>query len=659
MSVGSLNRWLRSRRLDVDAAILGLVIAVALFPLRFFASQVYIETIPLVLGVACILYLLAGAKSGRTETALPSLPASATRMLPSIVIAGTAALVLVAVHAGERSVLFYDLAGVLGTLLVAQVVFAPDAEFRRDLLLAQIVVFAAVVRFAALYTNPGFIGIDLWTHLPRLADGIMTERSLAAISEDKHFAAPLYHLYVVGNALLYDSSLRTALYLSLGALMPLSSIVVYATANLLVEERWAVLAALLYSIADYAIEWSLHIIPTSHGLLLFLGVLYLVTRMMRTKLRVRDFTLLSLLSMGLILTHQVSTFIMLVLLSSAIAAQVLIERGPFGPSPTDPNPFRTGDPVNLFGLVVFDVGFTLFMWSFTPYAGADQPFLALVVSYLAQTVQSSAGVLNLIGGTGGSAAAASGGPPTFVEQVAVYVDAAGFLLLLAATFVGCLYVVNRKRASQPTFTLLFASAVMLVFVLGFPLFGINNFVPQRWFAFLYAPMTVLGVVGVRHLAGSLDRRVFVAVVVVFALAYPSAMLMSSHGAIDNPVFSENRERLSYTEPELAAVSTIGEMTGSPDRDSLTERQVLFTDHPYQTVFTRTRSYPADAAVVNGSRPVTHDFVVYREYQSSGAAYFPVSEGGNGMIQHIPPERLCRPGMGTVYTNGNVLACSTE
>ena len=58
MAYRSLSQ-LRPLRLDTVAAICGLVIALGLFPLRLFASQIYLETVPLVLGTACGLYILA------------------------------------------------------------------------------------------------------------------------------------------------------------------------------------------------------------------------------------------------------------------------------------------------------------------------------------------------------------------------------------------------------------------------------------------------------------------------------------------------------------------------------------------------------------------------------------------------------------------------
>jgi len=410
----------------------------------------------------------------------------------------------------------------------------------------------------------------------------------------------------------------------------------------------------VYSVGNYVVEWGLHIIPTSLGLAFFLAVLYALVRITATEYANRDYVLLVALTLAVVLTHQVSTFIMLVLLGAAFLAQIVLQVGSFTASSLDPDVFRTREPVNLAGLVVFDVGVTIFVWSLTPYK--RQSFLATVLTWLRETLVSSAGLLNLAGGSssggGGGGGAAS---PTAMELLSQYVDVLGFLLLLCVGVVGCLYVLRRERAGQSVLTLLVAVSVMLVFVLGLPLFGIRNFIPQRWFAFLYAPLAVLGVVGIRHLVTNLRPALVVACLLVFALAFPGAMLLSSQGTIDSPVFDDQHERLSYTQSELAAADSIGEMTGSPRPDEIRPDQVLYTDHPYQTMIKRTHAYPADTATVVDGEPVEHDVVVYRDEQTDGATYF-IDEEGYGQVRDVPQSRLCRPGQATVYANGDVRMC---
>ena len=645
---------LRPLRLDTVAAIGGLLLAIVLFPLRLLASQIYINTVPIVLGTACALYLVSLYQRD-DQRAFPALPSPVSMALPSAVLVGLSALVTLAVVQGARTPLFFGLASVVGTLIVGQILFASERDLHPGLLVLQIVLFAFVFRFAALYTTPGYIGIDIWTHR-ELVEAILTERSLGAISDNKHYGSPFYHLLVTASSLLYDVPIRGALYLSVGLVMPLSVLLVYATTNLLVSARWAVLATAFYAFASHVTRWGIHLIPTSLGLVFFLAMLYALIRVMRIEYTIRDFALLLLLSVAVILTHQVSTFIMLVLLLAAFLAQVVFVIGPFGLTRLDTSVFRTKKPVNLVGLVVFNLGLTIFVWSLTPYR--QDSFLATVLSYFSQTLEESAGFLNMAGGSSSDAAEAGAeSAPTLLDQVVPYVDTLGFLFLLGTTFVGCLYVVHRRRAEQSVFTLLLASAFMLVFVLGLPMFGIRTFIPTRWFAFLFAPMAVLGAIGLRTLRRNLSPAVVASVLLLVVLVYPGAMFFAVESNVENPVFSDQHERLAYEETELAAASSIADLTGSPDGEEIRPDQQLHTDHPYQTLFSRTGAYPSTTtATVPEGGVAAHDYTVYRSAQSTEATYV-TDANGTARIEDLERTQICRPSQGTVYTNGDVTMCT--
>lgn len=646
----------RPLRLDTAAAIAGLLVALLLFPLRFFASQIYINTIPIVVGLGCILYLLA-VHQNEDERTLPTLSTPAARVLPSVVTVGMAIMVLVTILQGARTPLFFVIAGAVGSLLFGQILFTSDRDFHRGLLLFQIVAFAFVFRFAALYATPGYIGIDIWTHITDLSRSIYLEQSLGAIGDNKHFASPFFHLFVVASSLVYDASLRTGVYLSVGVVMPLSILVVYAGANLLVPSRWATFAAALFSVASYTVMWGVHLIPTSMGLVFFIAIVYALIRVMRIEYTGRDFTFLVFLSIAVILTHQVSTFIVLVLLGAAFLAQVVFMAGPLGLTRLDTSVFRTKKPVNLIGLLVFNFGLSIFVWSLTPFRGDS--FLGTVLEWFGETLEESAGFLNLAspGASGSEEAAVPDTGTTLLDQIVPYVNEIGFLLLLGITLVGCLYVVHRRRAEQSVFTLVLGIGIMLFFVLGLPMFGIRNFVPTRWFAFLYVLMAIVGAIGLRTLSRNLSPAPVVAVLLVIVLLYPGGMMLAAESNPDNPVFSNQHEQLAYEQSELAAVDTIGEMTGSPEGSDLRQDQRLYTDHPYQTVFDRTGAYPSvSPAVLPEGGSVEHDYVVYRTAQSEDATFFS-SGDGPGYIANPPAERVCRTTQSTVYDNGDVRFCT--
>lgn len=655
----AFNRFSLGRgplRLDLLAALAGLLLAILLLPLRLFASQIFIETIPLILGGACAIYLYSEYRGGHV-VGLPALPSSLTFSLPSGVLVGLAAMVLLVARQGTRSRLFFVMAAIVGTLLLLQIGLADEHDFHPPLLLAQILCFALVFRFSALYVTPGYIGVDIWTHMTTLAAPIYDAGSLGAISHDKHFASPFYHLLTVTAAMLYDVSLRGGLYLSLGVVVPVSLLLVYATTKLIVSERWAVLAAALFALGDYVAHWGIHLIPTSLGLVYFLAVLYLLVRIMRIEFARRDFAFLVLLSVAVILTHQLTTLIMLTLLGAGLVAQFAFKYGPFGFHQLDPNVFRAYRPVNMVGLVVFNFGLTIFMWSLTPFR--QDTFLATVLAWFHETLVDGAGFLNLArpgDSAGGEEAAAAA--PTLLDQIVRHVDVIGFLILLGLTFAGCLYIVHRDRTQQSVFTLLLTAAIMLIFVLGLPMLGIRNFVPTRWYAFLYAPLVILGVIGLRHVATRLGPGPIVVGVLIIALVYPAGMVLASPSNADNPVFPDHHERLAYDESELAAVATIEEMTGGPSAGEIRPDQVVYTDHPYHTVIRRTGAHYAEPATLVADESMDHQVTIYRSAQSTDATFFRDSQG-IGQLHDIDRERICRPEQARTYTNGDVTMCTTS
>ncbi|WP_276301581.1 hypothetical protein [Halorussus lipolyticus] len=654
MSSGELRSRVADQRLDVWGAVAGLFVAVVLFPMRFLASQIYVETIPLVVGGACLLYLFTVREDIR-ETGLPELSGGFARVLPGVVFAGIGVMAALAAISGGRTVGFLALAGVVTSAMLVQIAFVAEEELDVRLLLAQILGLAFVVRFTALYLTPGLVGIDAWSHVYEYADAIRGAHSLEAIGDTKYFAAPLYHLLVVTAGEVLGTSLRQALFLSMGVLMALVPLFVYVTARFFVPVRWALFGTAMVAVSDQVVRWSIHVIPTSLGLFFFGAIFYSLSRLFYTESPRRNVALVVLFSVAVILTHQVSSFIVLVLVGAGVLAQFAVQLsarwglGPLAPTDEDGRAEEAEgavENVNLLGVLAFDLGLLVFMWSITPYG--DDSFLQTVLDWLALTLANSARFLNLAGpsGTGGG----GGGDPSLLAEIATYIDAGGILLLLFATVTGSLVALRRSRARQRAYTFVGAIVIMLAFAFVLPLFGIRTFLPSRWFAFLHVMMVVVGVVGLHYLSRTLPREAAVALVVVFAAVFPAVMMLSVSGTRDNPVVTGERTRYAYTGSEIAAVRTIGDIRPNDDRP-------LYTDHPYKAVFKRTGAHESEILqLTEDDRPAPDSgVVVYREYQSYGGAQFE-SPGGYTPIRHLAPEAVCGDRSSSVYANGDVQMC---
>ncbi|SEP28071.1 hypothetical protein SAMN04487948_13214 [Halogranum amylolyticum] len=638
----------RFRAYDRLAAVLGIVAALALLPLQLFVSHIYAQTIPVVVGGASAVYLFATRR--QTATRPFRLPRVAAHLLPPIVVFGSAALVLLAHTQGRRTGLFYVAAAALGTLVLAQVLFVDDADLHPGVVLGQILVFAGVVRFSSLLTTPGFVGIDVWVHIPEFTQGMLSANSIGGMGQTKYVMAPLYHLLVGTTALFADVSLRTALYLSLGVTMPLFVFFVYLLSRTLVPTRWALFATALYAFSDSVIRWSIHLIPTSLGLAFFLAVLYLVVRVMQQPTGLGETFLLLFFFVAQAFTHQVSSFITLVLLLAGWVTRLGIRAGLFDRQLGGDDGFdldRSG-AIPFGGYFAFNLGLLTLIWSLTPYYG--QPFLKTAFLFFWNSIGGGlSDVAGAASGGGGGGGGAGGAAPTFLEFVVLNFDTIGFLLLLFGTTVGSLYALRRGRTNQAVLTLVVAVVLMTLFTLVPPLVGIGTFLSGRWFAFLYAGMAVLSAVGFEYLQRGLSPKVFLVLLLVILYAFPMVMIASPKATVDSPMMENDRPRYSFTEQELAARDTVLDTTtGSPT-------DPIYTDHPYTSLLNPHGEPRFGTARIPPDGVASHDEVLYREYQRTGA---PVFRTGMGTQRIYPIEEgvICSGRHETVYSNGDVKLC---
>lgn len=642
-----LQRWLSADRLDLTLAKIGVLVSVLLLGLRLLSPQVLLVVIPTAAGVACVLYLGAQTSFGSnprqsTISEFAVVPPGVVGYLPSVVFVGLAALVVTIHTAGGRTVPVYLLTGVVGTVLLVQILALDEETLAPGLVLAQILVAAVVIRLTTLFVTPGFIGVDIWTHVPVYIGGIVEAESLSAISDSKYIMAPFYHAIGAVSALVFESG-RTGMYLSVGLLVPLSALFVYGTGKHFLPVRWALFATALFVFTDQAIRWGLHVIPTSLGLVFFLGVLYCLTRLFYTD----DLWIVSLLlvfSLATVFTHQVSTAILLTLLG--VAALVVFTTRVFG--------YQSGQtPVwsaaGIIGTFLVTLSVTVFSWVNTPWFG-EETFLWQMLTTLEATFFGEAGFLNLAGEAGGGGSESTG----LLAALVPFIEWFGFALLLLAAVVGGLAMLRMKNPGELTSTYILTATTMFVIVFGFSLFGIRAILPGRWIGFMYALFAILGAVGLFYLSQNASRRVVLVVLLVVAVGYPTTMVIAEKATIDSPAFEDEYPRFSYTESEIAAVHTISEVH-PPEVNSIVD-----SDHPYRTLYMRVGGYTGRIAELDEAGSTSPRPVVARHYQGQGPAIFHEAGEPTRSVDSrtVASDRVCSPHRNHVYASDTVQLCTT-
>jgi len=641
-------------RIDVPLAKLVILVSVLLLALSFFASQAFLLVIPLAAGAGGLLYLRYHHERGSDplswggHVSSPTLPPGVAGYLPSVVMVGLAALVLSLHQVGSRTDPIYLLTGGIGVAIFAQILFVDEDRLSTGLVLAQILVAAVVIRLTALYATPGFVGIDIWTHVPIFVDGIAREGSLAPLAGDKYVMAPFYHVIGAVGTLVLGGP-RHGVYLTLGLLVPLSALFVYASGRLVFPERWALLATAFFAFSDQFIRWGMHIIPTSLGLVFFLAALYAITRLFSADAERWVVGLLLVTSLAVVFTHQVSTVIVLTLLGIAAAVAVVTTLTGFGTASS--SGARTA--VALASVFVVTLTTTLVSWSITPFTSGT--FLREELAEIRTAFAEDAGFLNLVSEEAGAGTMIGGsGQSGVLAELIPYVELFGFALLLLSAVIGVLYMLHREGEPGLGATHVLTGAILFVLVFGLSLFGMRVLLPGRWIAFLYVSMAILGAGGLYHLSRTGSRRVVLAVFVLVALGYPTTMVVAEKATLDSPAFEDQHSRFAFTEPEIAAVGAISE--GDPPVDE----QTVATDHPYVSLFRRTGGYGYDASILElgPDGPEGVDGAVYRAYQSTG----PVTLYGSESVPEFEPSgtveaNVCPRDWNKGYANDDVTYCT--
>ena len=638
-----LQGWLSGSNLDTTLAKVGILASLSLLGLRLLTAQVLLVVIPVATGVACVLYF--GVHRRQTTTLEhPVLPGVVVDYLPAAVIVGLAGLVGNVWMAGGRTPVSYLLIGAIGTTILAQSLLVEETDLSPSLVVAQLLVSAVVIRLSALFVTPGFVGVDIWTHIPDFVAGIAETGSLSAMADSKYIMAPFYHTIGAIGTLIFGSA-RMGVYLSIGLLVPLSALLVYATATQLLGVRWALVATTLFAFAGQFIRWGIHLIPTSLGMVFFLGAVYCVTRLSVAD-DLRLFGVLLTLCIVTVFTHQVSTAVLLVFL--AIAAVSFVSTHLLGEA-AEPSRRSAGGLVAVF-LVTLTV--TIASWTATPWVGGES-FLVRMVGVLRRTLVGEAGFLNLAGGGGGGGGGAE--RVGLLADILPFIDWFGFALLFAAAIIGGLAMLRSDHPPALTATYTLSAVTMFVVIFGFSLFGVRTILPGRWMVFMYALLAIMAAIGLAHLTGTASKRVLIAVFVVLAVSYPMSMAVTQKATLDNPAFDDTYPRYAYTDSEIGAVETISEIY-TPE-----EAADIDTDHPYHTLFERYGGYTGRTVELDDTGPATNNPVISRGYQATGPPTVSLAGEPAQSVrsQTVAPDRICPVTRNHIYANGDVTMCTTS
>ena len=434
-----------------------------------------------------------------------------------------------------RPISFFIIISILSGIIALEI-FSSDDSRGFWLIFIKIVILSLVIRGGIYFNYPSIMGYDAYFHT-KIADIIMLTGSVPPFEiSDKYVYAPIVHTLIASMGLLCQIPVKCAVFLSIGVGSVVSTLFLYIIGKNIAGPQIGLLAALLANLTnDLIVRGITNITADSLVVCYLLVMLYLVFAD-TININIRD-SLLIFFSLLLVITHQLSTFVVFLILFTIFFSQTIISyiHG------VHLQKSRSIIYLALFGIAIFSYwigmkfpsGSSFFDSVLGPFidvirAGGEYGSDLLIVGYTSDLhlfdlliLQSSYLIL-----------------PFF---------AIGGLLLW-------IYPENREK-----FSIAVVAVALFVMVYGIPLLGIRNFLTSRWMPLLCVFLAILAAAFIWRSVHLLPSKTW-KLCSVFLIVFVFAFLMITTPGInkDNPLVSKDTTvRNQFTSSEIQAAKTIG------------------------------------------------------------------------------------------------------
>jgi len=529
-------------KVDIITAIVGILLGTLICFLNLVYSNSYMITIGPMLVILCLLYLLFRKVLLKKRENTPGVIFS-NRALDSIfwfLFAGS--ILSLSTEVLHRPLAYFVLVALSAAVLAVQVLSGKGKSI--PYLLFKILLVSLSVRASAYWVFPTLPGSDTWAHLVYLkhyiAEGHIPE-TLPAGTGISYLKYPVMHLYMVSMKLITGLDYKEAMFLSVGIPALFSTVFVYLIGKTVAGERMGLLAALLINIADYQIDKSIQPTATGFNLLFFGMVIFLIIKQ-RQNPRGSTIALIIITFAVMVATHTMSTFVMFSFILFLFMGDYLY-KFIYGEKEGLEKSAITPTLVILFAVMLVSY------WLYTEYS-FGRTFLEMVVQGLYNALIQRFGFLNRTNDVS-----------NISSNWFAIINMTGFLMLYAAGIIGSLLWLSRENRNRLRVTFIVVIILLNAVTFAFPVFGMRNIMPYRWFTFIYIPLSMAASFGITSVVSCIKADV-ARISVITGTFFIISFLMITNSATnkDSPVYSAGLiERLVYAETEMAVAEKVNEI----------------------------------------------------------------------------------------------------
>ena len=424
------------------------------------------------------------------------------------------------------------------TLIVIEIYHRKSGRRRSIFVLSKIIILSIVFRIIRFNNFETMPGSDLHFHYQFTEALIAAEQlPVSEFEGNKYLITSLWHILVSSTHYVTDLIFEDLIIASI--VIPFTIVTVsgtYAiTRQFVIENEIALLSGLLVSVGDqFILRGVTSITPSSLVIIFTVMVIFLITHSLSN----RSISLALLLVFAGILTHQLSTFAMVVIVFSLTLGSGFDYITPI-------RQISLSQIKSLFYVSVVSLLILFLVWGYGTYSG--QTFFDRIILRISRIL---VGLSERTGETDYTSISEG-----FVSDLLYTM---GYNIVVGFGVFGLLYSLheNNSHSNKHSFIYGFAAATGVLFILIYPLtiVGINQlFIPHRMLVFLQLFAICYAAIGLHILItiSNENKHIILVSAIVFIMIF---MLLTTPFLNRNtPIYNENRvERSELTEGEISA-----------------------------------------------------------------------------------------------------------
>jgi len=539
-----------------------------------------------------------------------------------------------------RPLSYFILICILAGIIASEILYDREGDKVNSILL-QILLLSILIRAGIFYNFPSLMGYDAYFHA-NMARIITNTGFIAPFQiSDKYFYYPLAHIFISATQILGKVDIKDAIFYSIGFANIFITAGIYLIGKKLEGPQMGLLAALLINLNNQNIVAGIaNITPGSLVLCYFIFVIYAIYS---EKQELKYIGFILLITILMILTHQLTTFVVLFALITIYLGRYLH------------NHLYKNSPSGIIGFsyILFFVVSMQTYWMFT-YVSSNTSFFAMIFKPLMEVFHVGANYSRdelILGSVTNQGA---------LEALLLHIS---YLILPFFAIGGVLEWFSHENVKKINrFSVALVVIILYSFAYGIPLLGMRNFLTSRWFPLISVFLVLVAASYILKLVSLFNlRKARTFAIFTIVLLFSFFMVTTPGINKDNPLVAKDTTiRNQFKDIEIQAIKTVSKAySGNMMMDSPYNSCIFYSDSGYN---------PNNATYFNIHNIQTREIdgnsmvLLRKSTMNEPVSINDPNRYGINFIQALPIEffkRFEAPDYALVYDNEEVLAYLKE